>query len=130
MKITTLIILTLTLCILNSGCDSESSRDAVFYNNRGLTYFNQGELDKAFADFTKAIELDPQMIMAYQNRGSLYFTQGELDAAIADHTKAIELDPANAVTHYYRGIVFEKLGDKENAEADYAKAKELGYEPE
>ena len=99
MRITTLIVLTFTLCILNSGCNSESSttelKDAIAYSNRGLAYYNQGNVEKA----------------------------------IADLTIAIELDPAYAIAYYNRGFMFERLGDKENAEADYAKAKELGYEP-
>ena len=64
MRITTVIILTLTLCILNSGCDSEPSRDAIFYNNRGEDYRNQGELDKAMVDLNMAIKLAPQRAVA------------------------------------------------------------------
>ena len=56
--------------------NSESSRDAVFYNNRGWAYRDQGELDKAIADFTKAIELDPTYAVAYNNRGFVYHDQG------------------------------------------------------
>ncbi|MFP6620639.1 MAG: tetratricopeptide repeat protein, partial [Pirellulaceae bacterium] len=37
----------------------------------------------------KAIELDPQLVMAYYNRGAAYYNQGELDKAIVDLTKAI-----------------------------------------
>ena len=30
------------------------------YYNRGIAYGNKGELDKAIADFTEAIRLDPK----------------------------------------------------------------------
>jgi tetratricopeptide (TPR) repeat protein len=145
MRITKVIILTLALCILHSGCNSEpsttqvndpvasnseSSRDAIFYNNRGLAYKKQGELDKAIADYNKAIELDPQLAVAYYNRGKDYEDQGELDKAIADFTKAIELDPTDAVTYTNRGIAYRDQGELGKAEADFTKAKELGYEPE
>ena len=130
MRVTTVIVLTLTLCILNSGCNSESSRDAYFYNNRGVDYDGQGEWDKAIADYDMAIELEPQLAVAYSNRGAVYQQQGELDKAILDFTKAIFLEPADAHAYSNRGFVFEELGDNKNAEADFAKAKELGYEPE
>ena len=45
----------------------------------------------AVADFTKAIESDPDFLAAYYNRGVAYFDQGKYDLAIADFTKAMEL---------------------------------------
>jgi tetratricopeptide (TPR) repeat protein len=36
----------------------------VAYYNRGFAYNDSGELDRAIADFTKAIELDPKFASA------------------------------------------------------------------
>ena len=91
MRITTVIVLTLTLCILNSGCNSESSRDAYFYNNRGVDYDGQGEWDKAIADYNMAIELEPQLAVAYSNRGFVFEELGDNKNAEADFAKAKEL---------------------------------------
>ena len=90
MRITNLTVLAFTLCILSSGCDS---RSAPAYNNRGIAYSEQGEFEKAIADLTKAIELDPTDAPAYKNRGDAYWQEGELDKATADYNKVIELDP-------------------------------------
>ncbi len=91
MRTTTLIVLTVALSLLNIGCDSTSSRDAVFYNNRGLDYYNQGELDKAIGEFTKSIGLDPQLAVAYANRGFMFEELGNKVNAEVDYAKAKEL---------------------------------------
>ena len=91
MRTTTLIVLTVALSLLNIGCDSTTSRDAAFYNNRGLDYYNQGELNKAIVDYNTSIELDPQMAIAYSYRSFAYYKQGELEKSIADYNKAREL---------------------------------------
>ena len=52
-----------------------------------------GEYDKAIADYTEAIHLDPTDAQAYNNRGIAYVDKSDLDNAIADHTTAIRLGP-------------------------------------
>jgi tetratricopeptide (TPR) repeat protein len=39
-------------------------------------YRNKGEFDKAIADFSKAIELDPNYAEAYFNRAYAYHRKG------------------------------------------------------
>jgi tetratricopeptide (TPR) repeat protein len=62
------------------------------YNNRGLAYADQGNLARALADYSKAIELNPNFAAAYFNRGALYREQGQKTQAIADLEKYLELD--------------------------------------
>ncbi len=61
------------------------------YSNRAYSYLNTGELDKAIADYSKAIELDSSYALAYYNRGIAYYNTGQSDLAIADFNKAIQL---------------------------------------
>jgi tetratricopeptide (TPR) repeat protein len=63
------------------------------YSNRGIAYANNGEYDRAIADFTQAIALKPDFALAYSNRGNAYANKGEYDRAIADYTQAIKLNP-------------------------------------
>ena len=67
------------------------------YDNRGLIWQEKGDLDKAIADYTEAIRLDPKYAMAYDSRGRRLGTKGDLDKAIADFNEAIRLDPNDAV---------------------------------
>ena len=67
--------------------------NAVAYNNRGLAYSKKGDTDRAIADYTQAVQLDPKYAHAYQNRGLAYYGKGDTDRAIADSRRARQLDP-------------------------------------
>ena len=95
------------------------------YSNRGGVHREKGAFDDAIADFTKAIELDPNCAETYSNRGGAYLDKGEVDTAIADFTKAIELDPNFAIAYYGRGSAYDDKYNIEKAIADYNKAIEL-----
>ena len=69
------------------------------HNNRGNAWRNKKEYDKAIADYTEAIRLDPKFVIAYYNRGVAWRKKKECDKAIADYTEAIRLDPKYAAPH-------------------------------
>jgi len=64
-----------------------------FYIWRGVAYRKISQYDKAIADFTSAIEMEPQNAWSYYNRGSTYFNKADYPRAAADFDKAAELDP-------------------------------------
>ena len=78
----------------------------------------------AIADYTKAIELDPDDASAYYNRGVAKNYLKDYYGAIADYTKAISLDPDNASAYKNRGIAKENSGKPYCN--DYKKACDLG----
>jgi TonB family protein len=75
--------------------------------------------DRAIADFTKAIELDPEGANAYNLRGVAYANKLDFDSAIADFDKAIQFDPFLKNAHNNRGFAFSQKGDEARARADY-----------
>jgi tetratricopeptide (TPR) repeat protein len=95
------------------------------YELRGFTWDDKGDYDKAIADYTKAIEIDPKNSYAYINRGVDWYDKGDYDRAIADYTRAIEIDPKNSDAYYNRSLAWDKKGDDDKAKDDYAKAIEL-----
>jgi len=103
----------------------QNARDAVAYYNRGIEYQHKGDLDRAMADYTKAIEIDPKYAAAYYNRGVAYRAKGDFDRAIADYSKAIEIDPKYAAAYNNRGVGYWVKGDLDRAIADYSKAIEI-----
>lgn len=95
------------------------------YTNRGVAQAALGKLDKAIADFTEAVRLNPGNALAYYNRGNVRFDRGDMRDAIADFDLAIAGDPEFTLAYYNRGLARETLGEREQSIADYRKALEL-----
>jgi tetratricopeptide (TPR) repeat protein len=63
--------------------------DAETYFKSGNAHYQKGEYDLAIADYTKAIELNPNNVGVYYNRGLAYAGKGDLDRAITDYTRCL-----------------------------------------
>ena len=100
------------------------AENAEYYNNRGWTYFTQGQYDLAIADFNRAIQLDPNYAVAYNNRGVVY-SMDDYDLAMADYTQAIQLDPNYAQAYANRGYGYSTIADYVHARADWEQALKL-----
>ena len=92
---------------------------AKIYANRGTEYKNKGDLDRAIADYSEAIRLDPKYVDAYDNRGDAWEVKGDLDRAIADYNEAIRLNPKYASSYFNRGVVREEKRSLQEAVADF-----------
>lgn len=64
------------------------------------------DYDKAIADFSALIRLDPKNAAVYGDRGLAYRKKGDLDRAIADYTDAIRIDPKYARAFNDRGTAY------------------------
>ena len=95
---------------------------AIDYSNRGNTYRNLLEHDKALADYDRAIQLDPTDAEAYRGRGIVYYTLQQYKKALDDYNRAIELDPINAQSYTNRGVIYDELQQRGKALADYNEA--------
>jgi tetratricopeptide (TPR) repeat protein len=69
---------------------------AMAYSNRGRAYYNKGDYDRAFADYTQALRVDPNYKDAYIKRGVAYDNKGDYGRAIADYEAALRIDPNDA----------------------------------
>jgi tetratricopeptide (TPR) repeat protein len=103
----------------------EKDLAGVLYN-RGTANAKQGNLTQAIEDFTKAIEIKPNDIMAYNNRGSAYALQGDCIQAISDFTKAIGINSNDPVAYHNRAVMFYQLKEFDKAWGDIRKAEKLG----
>ena len=82
-------------------------KDAPAYANRGLAYGKKGDYDKAIADYTEAIRLNPNA-EAYSNRGLAYRKKGDYDKAIADSPRPSGPNPIKRQAYYNRGLAYKK----------------------
>ena len=69
--------------------------DAIAYANRGMAYNKREEYDKAIADYTRAIELNPNLADAYLQRGAVYGVKGEYRLTLADWRMYLKFKPDN-----------------------------------
>ncbi len=110
---------------LNQFCRSieeAPAQSANDYLKRGIDKHQSKNYQGAIADYTKAIEINPQLADAYTARGATKDELGDKQGAIVDYNKAIEINPQDAFAYYIRGTAKDDLGDKQGAIADFNKA--------
>src|SRR6476659_4167910 len=66
--------------VINSGKESQNAL-AIADFNRGQSYDSKGDKDRAIADYSKAIDLNPRDSNYYNNRGVAYRGKGDIDRA-------------------------------------------------
>ena len=102
------------------------SSDADFYFNRGISFCQKGQFEKAISDYTKAIMINPKHDKAYCNRGNTYVqAKKQYEQAINDYTKAIEINPRYSEAYSNRGVAFLCCGQIDKCIVDCTKAIEL-----
>ena len=113
-------------CTRAIGAGKLSKRNqAIAYTSRGVEWRAKRQLDRAIADHTQAIKLDPNLSEAFYNRGNAYGDKGENDRAINDYDTAIRLNPKFAGAFNNRGLARRQKGDTVGGDADIARAKQL-----
>jgi tetratricopeptide (TPR) repeat protein len=116
------------LLIANKSiADAPSNAD--LYVLRGLAYGDRGrlnnvasDLDKAIADTTEAIRLDPHLCEAYRLRAIAHNNLKKFDEAIADCDKAVSLDAQFADLYRVRAYAYCARGKTNNVASDLDKA--------
>lgn len=93
--------------------------------NRGNYYRDQGQLEKARADYTKGVNADPTRHATYNSRAKLYFNEGKLQEALQDYNKAIEHNPDRGEYYGNRGATYARLNQFDQALQDLNTAIEL-----
>ncbi len=59
----------------------------------GYNFYKKGDFNNAIAEYTKAVDIDPNNNEAYYYRGRAYVKTGEDEKALSDFIQSIELDP-------------------------------------
>jgi tetratricopeptide (TPR) repeat protein len=93
--------------------------------NRGNYYRDQGNAQKAEADYSKAIQADATRHATYNSRAKLYFNQGKLQQALQDYNQAIKHNPDRGEYYGNRGATYARLNRFNQALEDLNKAIQL-----
>ena len=119
----TVIAAALSVLALGSPLDTASANPLAnnLYNS-GVDKYEQGDYQGAIADYTKALEINPDDVKAYSNRGVAKRKLKDYQGAITDYNKVIDIDPQEATAYSNRGNIKGDLKDYQGAIADYDKA--------
>lgn len=96
-------------------------REAMKFNNLGVTSFHNGELALARDHFQEAVKRDDTFAECFNNLGLVYTEMNEDNQAAASFLKAIKLNPELHAAYNNLGYVYYKQGN-------FAKAVEMHNE--
>jgi tetratricopeptide (TPR) repeat protein len=85
------------------------------WNNLGILAARGGQTDEAIRYFQRALEIDPNHLIALQNLGNAYRQGKRWEDAKSTLQRALQLSPDNAEANYGMGMVFAALNDTELA---------------
>jgi tetratricopeptide (TPR) repeat protein len=124
-KISHVILIVAILGII--GCaDPAPEPDATTYLEKGDNLFNDERYIEAIKEYTKAIELNPNLESAYIKRGDSQTVHlRRYEEGIEDYTKAIEINPNNDVVYIRRALNYENLENYDLAQKDSEKALQI-----
>jgi tetratricopeptide (TPR) repeat protein len=109
------------------SCASKE-KQAEEHFRQGFTYQDQGDLDKALAEYEKAVQLNPGYTKAYTNAGAIYLQREDYDRAIEQFQKVIERSQWDTKAHYNLGYAYLKKGEVEKAQKEVEFLKSLRSE--
>ena len=109
---------------------SETAKRVEYLIARGMEQRQQGEFDRAIADFEEAIELDRENPEAWYNRGLTWGHMGEYKRAINDINRALSINREYADAYNARGYARFCLGDLARASHDFEDALSLDPDDE
>ncbi|VVB73370.1 VCP-like ATPase [uncultured archaeon] len=104
------------------GKDKGELLDATAYYEKGNTYYEQGDYDRAIENYNMSVILNPNFLESYFNRALCYYNKKNYDKAIEDYTRASDIDPDNPLIYNNRGDAYYRKQDFEKSIADYNKA--------
>jgi tetratricopeptide (TPR) repeat protein len=83
-----------------------------------VAHQNKGNHDRAIADASEHLRLDPDSHWGYKVRAASHRAKGNLDLAIADYSDVIRLQPDTFAVFLDRGLAYREKGDRERAVSD------------
>src|SRR5262245_5820486 len=92
----------------DAAADTETQARILIH--RGEACRLRKQYDRAIADFSEAIQIDPEITDAYYCRGCAHFDKGAYVAASADFNRVLELDPKCSLAHFCLGSAHVRQG--------------------
>ncbi len=91
---------------------------------KGRNYYSRLNLEKAAAEFEKAMQIDQNNFEALRMLGEIYYKMDRLAEALVYLRKAREMRPNNQKTIFIKGYLHARLGEVELAIAEWEELRE------
>ena len=88
----------------------------------GFLYIEKNEAQKAFAEFSEALRLNPNSHDARTGLGAALILKGDIDNAIEVLTDALSTNPYSEMTYYELGRAYELKGENSKSKEMYKRA--------
>jgi tetratricopeptide (TPR) repeat protein len=105
--------------VLNFNQSLAIKEEAGAVNNRGVAWQDLGSYNNSFADYRRALQMDPALILPSNNIGNLLSKIGEIRQARDQFTKSLEVEPEHCESRMYRAMMDLSLGDFETGWEDF-----------
>jgi len=105
----------------------ENPRNAVYWNELGIAYHNQSELDEALKCYQRAAKVNPQYADAQNNIGTILYEKKKYSKAIRSYKKAITLRTEFAP--FYLNLGYAYFGQKDFEDSIAAFRRALAIDP-
>jgi tetratricopeptide (TPR) repeat protein len=105
-----------------AGASAQSAAD---FFKRGVELHEDGLLDEAAAQVSRAIELEPSNAYFKNEMGLIQLDMGKFDDAVATLARAVELDPKLAAAHSGLGVAYNAKNEYTKSIESFRKALEL-----
>ena len=114
----------LWLCTL-----AKNDRAMIAYNNLGLIYLEEGNLEEAKKIYARALSIDPAYGDIHYNLGVVYEREGNVEKAIEQYRKAILINPSDAQAQNNLGRLYQEKKDFSQALFHYERSLSSFFSP-
>jgi tetratricopeptide (TPR) repeat protein len=91
----------------------------------GSIAMSQGRMEKAFAHYQRAYQLNPNEVLAQMGLAKLLMLQDKPQEAVKYLLMAVQLDPLNGAAHYRLGSAYKRLQMTEMARKEMELSQEI-----
>jgi tetratricopeptide (TPR) repeat protein len=97
--------------------------------NLGGAHLLSWDFDKALDAIDRALELDPELLVAHYNRGQALLYLNRPEDMLQSFEKVVALDPEHGAGNYYLAVALLANGRVEEARKYASRASALGHRP-
>jgi tetratricopeptide (TPR) repeat protein len=91
----------------NKVISIEPTKAGPVHHNIANICLLRGQYEEGILEFTKALQMGPELPGTYLGRGTAYSKMNRYDEAIADFNKAIQMNPGEPYGYVQRGLAYK-----------------------